>query len=196
MIMEWKPAIDAIEKDGLAVIDDFFESDALRTEAQERFASGHFRPAAVGKKKSTLEKIRSDQIEWWEATSLTPVQNSFVQKLDLLREACNRELFLGLFDWEGHYAHYDVGAYYEKHLDRFEVDDRRTLSTVFYLNESWESQQGGQLVVYPPKAAPRAILPLQGRLVVFLSDRIPHEVKPAGRERLSVTGWFRRRPTL
>jgi SM-20-related protein len=28
----------------------------------------------------------------------------------------------------------------------------------------------------------------------FMSDRIEHEVRPASRERLSLTGWFRRRP--
>ena len=33
-----------------------------------------------------------------------------------------------------------------------------------------------------------------GRLVAFLSDRFEHEVLPATRERMSFTGWFRRRP--
>jgi SM-20-related protein len=36
------------------------------------------------------------------------------------------------------------------------------------------------------------ILPLGGRLVLFLSDLIEHEVLPARRERYSITGWFRR----
>jgi SM-20-related protein len=29
--------------------------------------------------------------------------------------------------------------------------------------------------------------------MAFLSERIEHEVLPATRERLSITGWFRRR---
>ena len=37
------------------------------------------------------------------------------------------------------------------------------------------------------------VLPRGGMLVVFLSDRFPHEVLPARRERLSLAGWFRRR---
>ena len=37
------------------------------------------------------------------------------------------------------------------------------------------------------------VLPRGGTLVVFLSDRFPHEVLPARRERLSLAGWFRRR---
>ncbi|MCO6705038.1 2OG-Fe(II) oxygenase, partial [Streptomyces sp. CHB9.2] len=37
------------------------------------------------------------------------------------------------------------------------------------------------------------VLPLGGSLVCFLSGQLPHEVLPATRERLSLTGWFRRR---
>ena len=37
------------------------------------------------------------------------------------------------------------------------------------------------------------ILPQSGRLVLFLSARFLHEVMPARRERLSITGWFKRR---
>lgn len=195
-MMEWKSAIDSLEKDGIAVIDDFFDPASLRREALARFHSGHFRAAAIGKEKASDSQIRSDQIDWWEPLSLSAPQRSFVQKLELLRGSINQELFLGLFDWEGHYARYDVGNFYQKHLDRFHSDDRRVLSTVFYLNEGWSLEKGGELVVYPPGAPLQTILPHAGKLVVFLSDRVPHEVKPAVTERLSVTGWFRRRPTL
>ena len=37
------------------------------------------------------------------------------------------------------------------------------------------------------------VLPEAGTLVVFLSADLPHEVLPATRERLSLTGWLRRR---
>jgi SM-20-related protein len=37
------------------------------------------------------------------------------------------------------------------------------------------------------------VVPTGGCLVVFLSGEVPHEVMPATRERLSLTGWFRRR---
>jgi SM-20-related protein len=33
-------------------------------------------------------------------------------------------------------------------------------------------------------------LPMAGRLVIFRSDEIEHEVLPATRERLSITGWI------
>lgn len=37
------------------------------------------------------------------------------------------------------------------------------------------------------------VLPQAGTLALFLSSEMPHEVLPATRERLSLTGWFRRR---
>jgi SM-20-related protein len=35
------------------------------------------------------------------------------------------------------------------------------------------------------------VLPIGGRLVVFLSGEIPHEVLPTKKERISITGWLR-----
>jgi SM-20-related protein len=37
------------------------------------------------------------------------------------------------------------------------------------------------------------VLPQAGSLLLFLSADMPHEVLPASRDRLSLTGWFRRR---
>ena len=35
------------------------------------------------------------------------------------------------------------------------------------------------------------ILPEYVRLVIFLSDKFPHEVLPANKDRYSIAGWFR-----
>jgi SM-20-related protein len=35
------------------------------------------------------------------------------------------------------------------------------------------------------------VLPIGGRLVVFLSGEIPHEVLPTQKERISITGWLK-----
>ncbi len=106
----------------------------------------------------------------------------------------NASLFLGLEDFEGHFALYPPGAYYQKHVDRFRDDDARTVSAVLYLNRDWSVEQGGELRMYFPDERTLDLPPLAGRLVVFLSGEFPeHEVLPASRERLSLTGWFRRR---
>ena len=112
---------------------------------------------------------------------------------DELRQALNQAFYLGLADYESHFAHYPPGAFYQKHLDRFRDDDRRTVSAVLYLNDDWQADQGGALRLYPDGGEPLDVLPEAGTLVLFMSADLPHEVLPATRERLSLTGWFRRR---
>jgi SM-20-related protein len=102
-------------------------------------------------------------------------------------------LYLGLEDFESHFALYPPGAFYLKHLDRFRDDDRRMVSAVVYLNEGWLPEHGGQLRMYLDEGGEYDVVPVGGCLVVFLSGEVPHEVLPAMRERLSLTGWFRRR---
>jgi len=68
------------------------------------------------------------------------------------------------------------------------------LTVILYLNQDWQSDAGG-LLRFWPEADGNAleIAPLGGTLVTFLSERFWHEVSPAQRQRLSLTGWFRRR---
>jgi SM-20-related protein len=66
---------------------------------------------------------------------------------------------------------------------------------VLYLNEAWTEADGGLLRLYERDAPDRlaaTVLPRAGTLACFMSDTIWHEVTETGRERLSVTGWFRR----
>ena len=70
------------------------------------------------------------------------------------------------------------------------------LSWALYLNDDWRAEEGGALRLYTQGQARPSCLefpPRGGRLMVFLSERFEHEVLPAKRERLSITGWFRRR---
>ena len=113
--------------------------------------------------------------------------------MDSLRQALNRGLYLGLEDFESHFALYPPGAFYRKHVDRFRDDDKRMVSAVIYLNDAWLPEHGGQLRMFPKDADAFDVQPVGGCLAVFLSGEMPHEVLPAHRERLSLTGWFRRR---
>lgn len=133
---------------------------------------------------------RGDRILWWREP-FTDERAELLQELDGLREGLNRELFLGLQTFEGHFAEYAPGAGYERHRDTFRDDDSRLLSLVAYLNDSWGKEDGGELVLYPHGNAPVVVGPLGGTLVLFLSREMWHEVRPACRSRRSVTGWFR-----
>ncbi|MGJ7516654.1 2OG-Fe(II) oxygenase [Pseudomonas baetica] len=167
---------------------------ALAAECRKRAAEGELAPAAVGRGPSSeiREGIRGDHIQWIEPGQ-TEACDSYLQLMGSLREAINRNLFLGLEDFETHFAMYPPGAFYLKHVDRFRDNDRRTVSAVVYLNDAWLPEHGGQLRMYLDEDRQYDVLPTGGCLVVFLSGDVPHEVLPATRERLSLTGWFRRR---
>jgi SM-20-related protein len=167
---------------------------ALAAECRKRAAEGELAPAAVGRGPSSeiREGIRGDHIQWIEPGQ-AEVCDSYLGLMDSLREALNRGLFLGLEDFESHFAMYPPGAFYLKHVDRFRDDDRRMVSAVVYLNDAWLPEQGGQLRMYLDEGAQYDVVPIGGCLVVFLSGEVPLEVLPASRERLSLTGWFRRR---
>lgn len=166
----------------------------LAAECHRRASEGLLVPAGVGRGQALKiqEGVRGDRIQWIE-TGQAAACDSYLQIVDTLRQAFNEQLFAGLEDFECHFAQYPVGAFYERHLDRFRDDSRRAISAVAYLNEAWLPEHGGQLRLHLPDREPLDILPQAGSLVVFRSDHIVHEVLPASRERLSLVGWFRQR---
>jgi uncharacterized membrane protein len=72
-------------------------------------------------------------------------------------------------------------------------DDARVLSCVLYLNIGWSAQDGGTLRIHLDDGQRYDVLPIGGTLVCFLSERFEHEVLPAKRDRVALTGWFRQR---
>ncbi|MCC6074453.1 2OG-Fe(II) oxygenase [Pseudomonas sp. GCM10022188] len=167
---------------------------ALAAECRRRHAAGALARASVGRGSGQLvdEGIRGDHIQWL-GRGETPATDQYLDLLDELRATLNRELFLGLEDYECHFALYPPGSFYRRHLDRFRDDDRRTVTTVCYLNADWQAEHGGALRIELPDGEERDVLPAAGTLVVFMSADFPHEVLAASRERLSLTGWYRRR---
>jgi len=150
------------------------------------------RPAGTGKgqKRTVNAGIRGDFLLWLEQPVLTGAQRDYLAQLEELRLAANASLQLGLFKFEGHLAVYPPGAFYRKHIDRFQNDSQRVLSCILYLNADWNEANGGQLRLYLDDDSHIDVLPQAGTLVTFLSERFWHEVMPATRERMSITGWF------
>ncbi|WP_313738356.1 2OG-Fe(II) oxygenase [Pseudomonas sp.] len=169
-------------------------SRALAADCLRRSAQGELSPAAIGRgdAQAVREAVRGDQTQWLEPGE-TQACDRYLAVMDSLRLDLNRGLFLGLEDFECHFALYPPGAFYRRHLDRFRDDDRRTVSTVLYLNEAWQPGDGGELRLFLGEQDVLDVAPVAGSLVVFLSGEVPHEVLATQRERLSLTGWFRRR---
>ncbi|QOI96654.1 MAG: 2OG-Fe(II) oxygenase [Flammeovirgaceae bacterium] len=148
-----------------------------------------FKKAGISKQVQVKEEIRGDYIQWIDKTTAQEAAKVYLQRLDELIRYLNRNLFLSLKDYEVHFTFYPAGTFYKRHLDQFKQDDHRKLSVICYLNTDWKPEHGGELRMYLPGRT-RDVLPVAGRLVCFRSDRIEHEVLPATRERLSITGWI------
>lgn len=135
--------------------------------------------------------VRQDQTRW--LTKDNPTDGAYIDQMADFRLAINRRLFMGLFDYESHYAHYPPGAFYKKHLDAFKGQSNRVLTTVLYLNPEWQVDDGGQLLIYAPDSETviETVNPNFGTFVIFLSEQFPHEVVKSLRDRYSIAGWFR-----
>jgi SM-20-related protein len=189
--------VDAVHDHGWSEQDDFFPPDltlALASECTALAASGMLVQARVsqGAARSLQPAVRGDQIQWLEAGQSTACDR-YLAIVETLRVSLNRELFLGLDEYESHFALYAPGASYMQHRDRFRNDDSRTVSIVVYLNADWLPEHGGALRLHPEGLHTEDISPVGGRIAVFLSADMLHEVLPSTRNRMSLTGWFRGR---
>jgi SM-20-related protein len=161
---------------------------------QAREARGDFAPARIGGRGSAQrrEEIRGDFTCWLRAP-LYPAERSLLEQLEALRLELNREATLGLFELELHYARYPPGAGYARHVDQPLGNTLRKVSLALYLNVEWQPPDGGVLRIHETERGTLDIEPVGGRLVCFLTPGREHEVLPARRERLSISGWFRGR---
>jgi SM-20-related protein len=194
MNAQFESIADGLAEKGFAVIDQFLSQsevgDILKSESFEN-ASHNFQKAGIGKHTGHQinEAIRGDYIHWLDRNNAEPSILLYLNRLQELITFLNQALYLSLKDCEVHTTVYPSGSYYKRHLDQFKHDDHRKLSVICYLNNNWDESNGGQLRMFLPDGA-KDILPLAGRLVCFRSDQIEHEVRPANRERLSLTGWI------
>lgn len=170
--------------------------DLLLTRLLTRCQDDHalrFHAAHIGRgaARVQLESIRGDVISWLDDTD--SIDQSYLAQMEMLRAGLNEALYLGLFDYECHYAIYGPGAGYAKHSDVLVGKKNRILTTVLYLNEDWQTGDGGELVLFEPAGTDviATTTPKFGTMIIFLSESFPHEVLISHRTRRSLTGWFR-----
>lgn len=187
---------DSMRQRGWWVGRHYFDTELIEQLAEELQAlrsAGALHAAGIGRGREHQidASIRCDAIRW--LTRETTPQRRYLDCMEALRQEINRELFLGLFEFEAHYAFYEAGAFYKKHLDSFRGAANRVVSAVTYLNLNWPKDAGGELLLYDQDngAAVYEVMPEAGTLVVFLSEEIPHEVAVSRRQRASIAGWFR-----
>lgn len=210
--INFEQLVDHIANQGYCVIDNFLDQtviSALATETETLKLANAMTQAGVGREQLAINKtIRGDSIYWLDENNATAAQQIYLQQMERLKSSLNQQLYLGLFGLECHLAAYPAGTFYKKHLDCFASNEpnqsqrqsqrqsRRKISCIVYLNHNWKNEDGGQLRLYLNETDEYSneksmdILPIAGRAVIFLSDTFYHEVLPASRERISLTGWF------
>jgi SM-20-related protein len=153
----------------------------------------NFEQAGIGRDQGHIlnDFVRTDEICWINGSSVAGKE--WLEWSAKLQVYLNRRLFLGLFSFESHFAHYSPGDFYKKHYDAFRGQANRVLTIVVYLNHGWQPTDGGELVLYLDDQDQEGIkvTPSFGTVAIFLSEEFPHEVLPATRDRYSIAGWFR-----
>lgn len=199
LLHKFEQIADRLSEKGYAIVDNFLEAQEVRnlldvlTHHQEQ---GTFKKAGIGASNQLQvdKEVRGDYIRWIEPQNALPPTQVFLDRMNEVMRYINRTCYLGLKDYEFHFTVYPPGSVYKRHIDQFKTNDHRKLSFIFYLNEDWLPEHGGNLRLYLPKENGEEeevdILPIAGRLACFRADLIPHEVLAATRHRYSLTGWM------
>ncbi|WP_309893053.1 2OG-Fe(II) oxygenase [Archangium sp.] len=168
------------------------EARAVHAEAKARVEAGQLRPAGIRRGADhTLDRAtRGDFITWVtqeeEGSGIRRLRDTYAA----LGETLSAEAYLGLGRFDLQLAWYPGdGALYARHFDAFPGQSNRRVTAIYYLNPDWVPAHGGLLRLYP-EGGPVDVEPTLDRLVVFLSERIEHEVLPSQAPRLALTAWF------
>ena len=149
-------------------------------------------PAGIGNDAAFVQNqtIRSDRIYWLDPAHKDAHEDHFFALMDRFVRYLNETCYTGITGYEFHYALYESGSFYKKHLDQFRNNSSRAFSMIMYLNADWVLADGGELCIHHRDHL-QTIAPRNGTCVFFKSSELEHEVLVTHRPRLSITGWLR-----
>ena len=136
------------------------------------------------------KSVRGDIIYWLDRSHNNQYENEFFDLMDAFVSHLNNTCYTGITGYEFHYALYETGSFYKKHLDQFRTNDSRKYSMINYLNTDWQEEDGGELCVHH-KDSLQNISPDNGKSVFFKSSELEHEVLVTNKPRMSITGWLK-----
>lgn len=185
-----------IYQQGFHIIDNFLEeSDYLELHSliQNLDDEGCFKPAKIGHQHDKTQNIsiRNDKILWLDEQSEHPAVHTYLRELEKLSARLNQSLFLGLVDYEAHFAIYQPNNFYKKHIDQFSTARERRISCVYYLNHEWQNEFGGELKLYDQADRHLTTITPQGNRFVCFNSDLPHEVCTAYKTRYSIAAWLK-----
>ena len=179
--------LDKLAFEGWIVVDNVFNDKALLAlQAESGFIDYRNAELTAGVR---LSHIRGDKIRWINKDFFAGFY--YLQSINKLASVLNRTLYTGLRHSEAHYACYPIGFGYQWHSDNPAGRDERVISAVFYLNDNWETTDGGAVEIVDNHGVHHEVMPLANRLIIFNSD-LQHQVQIAHRQRYSIATWMRR----
>ena len=193
----WLSWMDDLAEQDYVIIDDFIDNNLYKEIKNFLFENiDVFDKAGIGSlNQHTIKKnIRGDKT-YWLNKDRDKVLSGFWNLLEETKSTLNRYCYLSLSGQEFHLAHYPSGGYYKRHLDQFEGRNNRMISMIIYLNDNWETENGGQLEILDKNKKLQLIAPIAKRCVLFKSDKVPHAVLKSFKDRYSLTGWLLYQPT-
>jgi len=195
----------------MVIVENFLPADlqeALRKDVQSLRKNSKFNIAKIGQDSTnTLNtNIRVAETCFLGPNKLSDQPDAYRSQLytilDQLRQDLPQPLDPNLSEFL--YAYYPKGGFYRRHRDAIpgSASTLRKFSLLLYLNKDWNEEDGGRLRVHmdsggdflPQGEKPnfRDIDPLGGTLVLFESDKFPHEVLDSQKERMAIIGWYNR----
>jgi SM-20-related protein len=151
------------------------------------------KPAGIGNQvRDILQTKRGDKVSWIDPYSNDANERAFLDQIENFIGYLNDSCYTGINAYEFHYALYEPGSFYKRHVDQFSNNSDRKLSMIHYLNEDWLTEDGGELWIHHPDKLEK-IQPNIRKAVLFRSSDCEHEVREASRARMSITGWLKSR---
>ncbi|SFD20132.1 SM-20-related protein [Chitinophaga sp. CF118] len=165
----------------------------LKNNLNNLYEQKHMQAAGIGNDSIVVQNklVRSDVIYWLDKEHNNQHENAFFDLMDNFVSYLNSSCYTGITGYEFHYALYETGSFYKKHLDQFRNNESRQYSMIIYLNENWMEGDGGQLSIYHEEEVYK-IAPTGGKSVFFKSSELEHEVLITNKPRMSITGWLKR----
>lgn len=191
----YEKLIEDVFSQNYAISTDLFSNKLLaelKNDLLIKYDKGILKSAGIGSKFDFQKnlKVRGDKIHWLSKSD-SIFQKEYLDKIDDFINYMNSTCFTNLNQYEFHYALYKPGTFYKKHKDQFKKDRGRIFSLVTYLNENWQKEDSGELVIYLDNEKQEKINPAFGTTVFFKSDTIEHEVLKTNKDRLSIAGWLK-----
>jgi SM-20-related protein len=187
--------IDSFIENKVGLAEDFLSVSLaadLKANLRSLYANHQLRPAGIGNNAVVVRDklIRKDKIYWLDRQDNNKAEQLFFERMDAFVSYLNRTCYTGITGYEFHYALYEKGSFYKRHLDQFKNDSRRAYSIIMYLNAEWQANDGGELVLYHAEHS-QTITPVNGKCVFFKSSELEHEVLTTNQPRMSITGWLK-----